>query len=74
MWPELITLLLANMQQENDHLKQSTLESLGYICEEIVISQICCSFTEEQKGCRSFKIAGEPNSYCCLQGDKRQQQ
>eukprot|EP01114_Cavostelium_apophysatum_P022766 TRINITY_DN834_c0_g1_i1.p1 TRINITY_DN834_c0_g1~~TRINITY_DN834_c0_g1_i1.p1 ORF type:complete len:849 (-),score=280.63 TRINITY_DN834_c0_g1_i1:274-2820(-) len=34
-WPELVQALLANMQTENDALKQSTLETLGYICEDI---------------------------------------
>lgn len=37
LWPDLIQVLLSNMQQENDHLKQATLESIGYICEEIVL-------------------------------------
>jgi len=35
MWPELIQALLMNMQQNEDNLKQATLEALGYICEEI---------------------------------------
>lgn len=35
LWPDLIQVLLNNMQQENDHLKQATLETIGYICEEI---------------------------------------
>lgn len=36
-WPELIDVLTANVTaQPNDLLKQSTLEALGYICEEIV--------------------------------------
>mmetsp|Transcript_16497 Transcript_16497/g.27260 ORF Transcript_16497/g.27260 Transcript_16497/m.27260 type:complete len:855 (+) Transcript_16497:110-2674(+) len=35
-WPELIAILLQNMTTAaNDFLKQSTLESLGFICEEI---------------------------------------
>jgi len=35
LWGDLIQILLNNMQQNVDVLKQSTLESLGYICEEI---------------------------------------
>jgi len=35
LWPDLIQHLLNNMNQENDHIKQTTLEALGYICEEI---------------------------------------
>lgn len=35
LWPELIQTLLGNMQQQNENLKQSTLEALGYVCEEI---------------------------------------
>jgi importin subunit beta-1 len=37
MWPDLVNNLLANMQQDADNMKQSTLEALGYICEEIVL-------------------------------------
>lgn len=33
-WPDLIQLLLQNMQKD-DNTKQSSLEALGYICEEI---------------------------------------
>lgn len=36
MWPELIPALLANMDKE-DNLKQSSLETLGYVCEEIPV-------------------------------------
>jgi len=35
-WPDLITTLLNNMNQPNDFLRQASLMSLGYICEEIV--------------------------------------
>jgi len=35
LWPELIAGLLANMQQNDDNLKQATLQSLGYVAEEI---------------------------------------
>jgi importin subunit beta-1 len=36
LWPELINVLLGNMtQSQNDCLKQATLQTLGYICEEI---------------------------------------
>jgi len=35
LWPELINHLLNNMQNENENLRQATLECLGYICEEI---------------------------------------
>ena len=36
-WPELVSTLLANMniQPPNPGLKQSTLEALGYVCEEM---------------------------------------
>lgn len=34
-WPDLIQILLKNMEMENDNLKQATLETIGYICEEI---------------------------------------
>lgn len=34
-WPELVNHLLNNMQQENDPLKQATLETLGYVCEDL---------------------------------------
>ena len=38
-WPELITSLLANMgtptAPQPDHVKESTLEALGFVCEEI---------------------------------------
>ncbi|CAD5322468.1 Armadillo-type fold [Arabidopsis suecica] len=36
-WPELVGSLLNNMTQQGSpaHLKQSTLETLGYVCEEI---------------------------------------
>jgi len=35
LWPDLIAFLLNNMQHNDDNLKQATLETLGYICEEI---------------------------------------
>jgi len=34
-WPELIVALLSNLHQLPDHTKQATLETLGYICEEV---------------------------------------
>lgn len=34
-WPELIDLLLKNMMQQDPNIKQATLETLGYICEEV---------------------------------------
>eukprot|EP01098_Paradermamoeba_levis_P007846 TRINITY_DN326_c0_g1_i7.p1 TRINITY_DN326_c0_g1~~TRINITY_DN326_c0_g1_i7.p1 ORF type:complete len:854 (-),score=231.04 TRINITY_DN326_c0_g1_i7:236-2797(-) len=34
-WPELIPLLLANVASTDNNLKQSTLETLGFICEDI---------------------------------------
>eukprot|EP01117_Protostelium_nocturnum_P006894 TRINITY_DN2471_c0_g1_i1.p1 TRINITY_DN2471_c0_g1~~TRINITY_DN2471_c0_g1_i1.p1 ORF type:complete len:845 (-),score=225.27 TRINITY_DN2471_c0_g1_i1:390-2924(-) len=39
-WPELIDLLLKNMNEPNDELKQSTLETLGYICEETDVQSL----------------------------------
>ncbi|KAM7463640.1 hypothetical protein LguiA_031761 [Lonicera macranthoides] len=34
-WPELIGSLLSNIHQVAVHVKQSTLETLGYLCEEV---------------------------------------
>ncbi|XP_074291729.1 importin subunit beta-1-like [Silene latifolia] len=34
-WPELIASLLANIPQLPPHAKQATLETLGYLCEEV---------------------------------------
>ncbi|KAL5814428.1 hypothetical protein ACOSQ4_025069 [Xanthoceras sorbifolium] len=34
-WPELIGALLSNIHQLPSHTKQATLETLGYICEEV---------------------------------------
>jgi len=34
-WPELIDLLLKNMMLQEANIKQATLETLGYICEEV---------------------------------------
>lgn len=34
-WPELISSLLSNMGQQNNSLKQATLQALGYVCEEM---------------------------------------
>ncbi|XP_074281624.1 importin subunit beta-1-like [Silene latifolia] len=34
-WPELIASLLANIHQIPPHVKQATLETLGYLCEEV---------------------------------------
>ncbi|CAA0813032.1 Importin subunit beta-1 [Striga hermonthica] len=34
-WPELIASLLSNVHQVAPHVKQATLETLGYICEEV---------------------------------------
>ncbi|KAH9320615.1 hypothetical protein KI387_015254 [Taxus chinensis] len=35
-WPQLIKVLLSNMEAPNPaHLKQSTLETLGFVCEEV---------------------------------------
>ncbi len=36
LWPDLVEGLLKNMSSTDPNLKQSTLETLGYICEEIV--------------------------------------
>ncbi|CAA3006774.1 importin subunit beta-1 [Olea europaea subsp. europaea] len=35
-WPELIGSLLSNIHQVPPHVKQATLETLGYICKEVV--------------------------------------
>ncbi|CAL9750402.1 unnamed protein product [Musa acuminata subsp. burmannicoides] len=34
-WPELIGSLLSNIHQLQPHVKQATLETLGYLCEEV---------------------------------------
>ncbi|MBA0616062.1 hypothetical protein Godav_016143 [Gossypium davidsonii] len=34
-WPELIGSLLSNVNQQPAHAKQATLETLGYLCEEV---------------------------------------
>ncbi|KAJ4804483.1 Importin subunit beta-1 [Rhynchospora pubera] len=34
-WPELIGSLLSNIHQVETHVKQATLETLGYVCEEV---------------------------------------
>ncbi|KAG0448375.1 hypothetical protein HPP92_027870 [Vanilla planifolia] len=34
-WPELIGVLLSNIHQLQPHVKQATLETLGYLCEEV---------------------------------------
>ncbi|OAY66954.1 Importin subunit beta-1 [Ananas comosus] len=34
-WPELIGTLLSNIHQLQPHVKQATLETLGYLCEEV---------------------------------------
>ncbi|EPS61387.1 hypothetical protein M569_13410 [Genlisea aurea] len=35
-WPELIGSLLSNVHQVSPHVKQASLEALGYVCEEVV--------------------------------------
>lgn len=35
LWPELIRSLLSNIHQLPVHVKQATLETLGYLCEEV---------------------------------------
>lgn len=45
-WPELIPQLVANVtnQHSTEHMKESTLEAIGYICQDIVSSDFCfCS-------------------------------
>lgn len=34
-WPELISSLLSNVQQFQPHVKQATLDTLGFLCEEV---------------------------------------
>jgi hypothetical protein len=61
LWADLIQVLLSNMQQENDHLKQATLEAIGYICEEIVcLSFIILLFYKKI----ITTIIGSRSSYC----------
>lgn len=35
-WPDLIAIMLENIQTGDDTLKQSTLQALGYVCEATV--------------------------------------
>lgn len=39
-WPELIGALLSNIHQVPTHVKQATLETLGYLCEEVSSKEI----------------------------------
>lgn len=42
-WPELIPQLVANVtnQHSTEHMKESTLEAIGYICQDIVSMSQC---------------------------------
>lgn len=42
-WPELIPQLVANVTNPNstEHMKESTLEAIGYICQDIVSISYC---------------------------------
>lgn len=42
-WPELIPQLVANVTNPNstEHMKESTLEAIGYICQDIVSALSC---------------------------------
>lgn len=42
-WPELIPQLVANVTNPNstEHMKESTLEAIGYICQDIVSTAFC---------------------------------
>jgi importin subunit beta-1 len=66
LWPELIPALLGNMSSDSEALKQSTLESLGYVCEEIdpevlksqanqILTAVCKGIKEPNNG---IKLAG----------------
>eukprot|EP01118_Nematostelium_gracile_P005236 TRINITY_DN1640_c0_g1_i1.p1 TRINITY_DN1640_c0_g1~~TRINITY_DN1640_c0_g1_i1.p1 ORF type:complete len:873 (-),score=271.61 TRINITY_DN1640_c0_g1_i1:208-2763(-) len=67
LWPELIPQLLSNMgSQESEAVKQSSLEALGYICEEInpevlkaqanqILTAICKGIKEPNN---AIKLAG----------------
>jgi len=75
LWPDLIQHLLNNMDQENDHIKQTTLETLGYICEQIdpdvlqtqsnqILTAVCKGIKDPNNeiklaGCRAMVLALE---------------
>ena len=48
-WPELLPALLANMNSQDSGLKQATLATLGYVCEEVVALEEEI-FAQEQAG------------------------
>lgn len=75
LWADLIQVLLSNMQQENDHLKQATLEAIGYICEEIeaevltaqansILTAVCKGMKENNN---EVKLAACNALYNCLE-------
>lgn len=75
LWADLIQILLNNMQQNDDLLKQSSLETLGYICEEIdanvlkvqanaILTAVCKGIKEPNNDC---KLAGLNALYNALE-------
>lgn len=54
-WPELIPQLVANVTDPSstEHMKESTLEAIGYICQDIV-SDRTQPLTEEPAGGRMY--------------------
>lgn len=65
-WPELIPHLVANVTNPNstEHMKEATLEAIGYICQDIVsvlfyyFSEIWCLYSSDYRYCCDF------NSLC----------
>lgn len=71
LWPELITVLLNNMtQSQNSNLKQATLQTLGYICEEIEPSVIQDKSNQILTAVVQGMRADEPNNEVKLSAAK----
>lgn len=61
MWVEVIQLLLQNMSSTTDIIREASLETLGFICEEIVRQDSSCSNlyydrTQQFFGCKQIKF------------------
>lgn len=75
LWNDLVQILLNNMQQESEFLRQATLETLGYICEEIepdilkaqanaILTAVCKGIKDKNP---ELKIAGLHAMYNALE-------
>ena len=53
LWPEVIPTLVANVtnMQATEALKESSLEALGYICEELVSGHGCTAYQSIETFC-----------------------